>query len=123
KDRTVQRRKIIVMLRHDLAEPLFDEVGMFADRLADRQENNTRLLEFFAEGRRDDDAIEHGIDRNLARAFDAGKNLLLLDRDAKLLVDLEDFGIDLVEAVQLGLRLGRGIIISILIIDRRDVEL
>ena len=69
------------------------------------------------------DAVEHRVDRDLARAFDAGEHLLLLDRDAELLVDAQDLGIDLVEAAELGLRLGRGVIISVLVIDRRDVEL
>jgi hypothetical protein len=39
------------------------------------------------------------------------------------LIDAQDFGIDLVEAAQLRLGLGRGIIIGVLVIDRRDVEL
>ena len=49
------------------------------------------------------DAVEHRVDRDLARAFDPGEHLLLLDRDAELLVDAQDFGIDLVEAAELGL--------------------
>ena len=69
------------------------------------------------------DAVEHRVDRDLARALDAGEHLLLLDRDAELLVDAQDFGIDLVERAELRLRLGLGIIISVLEIDRRDVEL
>src|SRR3546814_12216361 len=78
---------------------------MLADRLADRQEDDARLLEFLAEGGRDADAVEHRVDCDLARALDPGEHLLLLDRDAELLVDLEDFGVDLVEAVELRLRL------------------
>ena len=43
-DRAVQRREVIVVLRHDLAEPLADEIGIFADRLADRAEDDARAL-------------------------------------------------------------------------------
>ena len=81
------------------------------------------LLQLLAEGGGDADAVEHRVDRDLARAFDAGEHLLLLDRDAELLVDAQDFGIDLVEAAELGLGLGRGVIIGVLVIDLRDVEL
>ena len=69
------------------------------------------------------DAVEHRVDRDLARALDAGEHLLLLDRDAELFVDAQDLGIDLVEAAELRLRLGLGIIIGVLEIDLRDVEL
>src|SRR5206468_7391692 len=61
-------------------------------------------------------------DLDLARAFDAGEDLLLLQRNAELGVNLEDLGIDLVEARQLGLGLGRGVVIGILVIDRRSEE-
>ena len=77
-------------------------------------------LQFLAEGGGDADAVEHRVDRDLARAFDPGEHLLLLDRDAELFVDAQDFGIDLVEAAELGLGLGRGVIISVLVIDRRE---
>jgi hypothetical protein len=71
----------------------------------------------------DADAVEHRVDRDLARAFDPGEHLLLLDRDAELLVDVEDLGIDLVEALERGALLGRGVIERVLVIDRRVAEL
>jgi hypothetical protein len=43
-------------------------------------------------GRCDRDAVEHRVDRDLARALDSGEHLLLLDRDAELLVDAQDLG-------------------------------
>jgi len=93
------------------------------DRLADRAENNARVLQFLAEGGCHRDAVKHRVHRDLARALDPGENLLLLDRDAELFIDAQDFGIDLVEAAELFLRLGLGIIIGVLIVDHRNVEL
>ena len=80
-------------------------------------------VEFLAEGGGDRDAVEHRVDRDLARAFDPGEHLLLLDRDAELLVDAQNFGIDLVEAAERRLLLRLGVIICVLIIDRRDGQL
>ena len=89
---------------------------MLADRLGDGQEDDPGA---FSSSRKvvATDAVEHRVDRDLARALDPGEHLLLLDRDAELLVDPQDFGIDLVEAAELGPRLGRGVIISVLVID------
>ena len=122
-DRGVEAGEQIVALRNDRAEVFLDEVGIFLDRFADRQEDHPGAQQFLAEGGRDADAVEHRIDRDFARAFDPGEHLLLLDRDAEFLIDAQDFGIDLVERSKLWLRLGRGVIISVLIIDRRNVEL
>src|SRR3546814_3309099 len=81
KDRAVQGREIIVVYRHDLAEPRLHHLGIFADRLADRQEDHPCLLQLLAKGGRDRNAVEHRVDRDLARALDPGEHLLLLDRD------------------------------------------
>ena len=67
------------MHRHDLAQPALHQFRIFADRLADREEDHARLLQFVTEGGGDADRIEHGIDR------DTRKNLLL---DNLLLVDI-----------------------------------
>ena len=123
KDRAVERREIIVVHRHDAAEPFLHQLGIFADCLADRQENHPGALQLLAEGRRDAHAVEHRVDRDLARALDAREHFLLLDRDAELFINLENLGVDLVERRQLRLRLGRRVIISVLVIDRRDIEL
>ena len=42
-------------------------------------EDDPRLLQLLAEGRRHRDAVEHRVDRDLARALDPGEHLLLLD--------------------------------------------
>src|SRR5690606_13044144 len=102
-DRAVEGGEVVVALRHDTAEPLLHQLRMLADRLADGKEDDAGLLQFLAERGGDRNAVEHRIDRDLARAFDAGEDLLLLDRDAELLVNLADLGIDLVEAGELGL--------------------
>src|SRR3546814_2098152 len=68
-DRAVERREIIVVHRHDLSEPLFHQLGIFADRFGDGEEDHPRALQFLAEGRRDADAVEHRVDRDLARAL------------------------------------------------------
>ena len=118
------------MLRHDLAEPFADEIGIFLDRLADAAEDDARAFQFLAEGGRDRHRIEHRIDRDaafrqavLAELLDAREHLLLGDRDAEFLVHAQDFGIDLVEAPKLGLRLRLGVIKSVLIVDRVHPEL
>ena len=81
---------------------------------------------FFSSSRKvvaTDDAVEHRIDGHARRALDAGEHLLLLERDAELLVGTADLGIELVERSQLRLLLRRRIIISVLVIDFGDVEL
>src|SRR3546814_4889464 len=80
-------------------------------------------LQFLAEGRRDADAVEHRVDRDLARALDAREHLLLLDRNAELFIDLENLGIDLVERAEFGLRFRRRVIIRVLIVDRKSTRL
>ncbi len=123
KDRAVQCRKIIVVHRHDLAEPLFHQLRIFTDCFGYAAEDDARAFKFGAEGGGDGYAVEHRIDRHLARAFDPGEHFLLGNRDAEFLVNAQNFGIDLIERSELRLCLGLGVIISVLIIDRRHVEL
>ena len=98
KDRAVQGGKEVVMHRHDLAEPALHQVRVFADRFRNRKEDHPGLFQFLAEGGGDRNRIEHRIDRHLARAFHPGEHLLLFERNAQLFIDLEDLGIDLIEA-------------------------
>ena len=92
-------------------------------RLGDRAEDDAGLGKLLLEGRDDRDGIEHRIDRDaaarLARPFDAGEDRPLVQRNAELLVDLQELGIDLVERLRPRGRLRRGVIIEILIVDRR----
>src|SRR4029079_13586107 len=122
-DRAVQTGEVIVTLRNDAAQILSNQIRVLADRLTDAEENDARLLQLLAKGRRDRHAVEHGIDGNARRAFDPREDLLLLDRDSELLVDTKDFGIDFVKAAELRLLLRRRVIISVLVIDLGNVEL
>ena len=85
---------------------MLNQVGMLADRFGDGEEDDSGLLQLLAEGGGDGDAVEHGVDRDLGRAFDSGEHLLLLDRNAELLVGAADFGIELVESASFGFALG-----------------
>ena len=76
------------------------------------------LLELVLERRGDRDAVEHGVDGDL----DAGEPLLLLQRDAELVVVSRELGIDLVEALELGLRLGRRVVDDVLVVDLRVID-
>ena len=95
------------------------------------------LLQLLLEGGRDRDAVEHGIDRDaVARrcrlavlaefrflAHDAEQRLALAQRDAELLVGLEDLGIDVVERLRRLEVARRGIIVGVLIVDRPVFDL
>ena len=113
---------------------------MLAQRLRDRHEDHAGLLQLFLEGRGDRNRIEHGVDRDaVARreglailanftlfrllAHNAEQRLALAQRNAELVVGLEDFGIDVVERLR-RLEVGRrGIIVGVLIVDRPVVDL
>jgi hypothetical protein len=85
-------------------------------RLRERAEDDPLLLELGPEGGGDRDAVEDGVDR------DAGEPLLLGQRDAQLLVCLQQLGIDLVQAGELLALLGRGVVDDLLIVDLRVVD-
>ncbi len=123
KHRAVQAGKIIVLHGHDTAQPFLDQVGIFLHRFGNRQEDHAGLEQFGAEGGGHRHAVKHRIHGHAARAFNTGQHLLLFDRDAQLFIGAADFGIELVQRCQGRLGLGRGVIIGILIIDRRDVQL
>ena len=89
---------------------------MLVDRLGHGAEDDAGLLQLLLEGGDDGDAVEHGIDRNL-RGLDASQNLLLAERNAELLVDAQQFGIDIVDRLRTRRRFRRRIIIEFLIVD------
>src|SRR5512139_931871 len=97
---------------------------MLADCLRHRHEDHADFLQLFLEGRRDRDRIEHRIDRDAPLALgahDAGEDLLFAQRNAELLICLENFRIDFIERGQ-RLLLRRGIIIGVLIVDLGIVD-
>jgi len=69
------------------------------------------------------DAVEHGVDRHLRGALDAGEHLLLLDRDAELLVTRRISGSTSSRLPSFFPFALARLIISVLKIDLGDVEL
>ena len=112
-DGGVERRKEIVRHRNDAAEIFLHQIRIVADGLRNRAEDDARLFQLFLEGGDDRHAVENGIHR------DARQHLLLLERNAELLIGFEKLGVHLVEAFGPGGLLGRGIIVSVLIVHRR----
>ena len=95
-DRAVQCRKIIVVHRHNLAEPLLHELRIFLDRLADRSENYPSAFQLGAKGRRNRNRVKHRINRNLARTLYSGKDLLFFNGNTELFVNPQNLRIDLI---------------------------
>ena len=122
-DRAVQRCKIIVMHRHNLAEPFLHQLRIFLNRLRYAAENHASTFKFCAKGGGDRNTVEHGVHSHAARALDASQHFLLCNRDAQLLINTQNFGVYLVQRAKLWLGLRLGVIISVLIIDWRHVEL
>ena len=122
KDRRIQRRIEIVGIGHDGAEIFAHQLRMVLQRLGDRAEDDAVALQLLLEGGGDRDRIEHGVDRDLRRALHAGEHLLLLQRNAELLVGAQQFRIDLVEALRPFRVLGRGVVVDVLEVDRRIVD-
>ncbi len=75
------------------------------------------LLELVLEGRRDGDAVEHRVDGH------AGEPLLFLEGNPELVVRVEQLRVDLVEALELLLRLRRRVVVHVLVVDLRVVDL
>ena len=106
--RRIEGGEEIVGHRHHRTQILLHELGVLADRLRDRHEDHAGLPELLLEGGRDRDGVEHGIDRDPAPriahaaviAHHARQHLLLAQRNAELLVGLEDLGVDLVERLR-----------------------
>ena len=107
---------------------------MLAQRLGDRHEDHAGLLQLFLEGGGDRNRVEHRVDRDapvavlgrlavLARlAHDAEQRLALAQRDAELVVGLQDLRIDVGERLRRLEVLGRGVVVGVLIVDRAIVD-
>jgi hypothetical protein len=106
--RRVQAGVLVVARRHHRAQVLAHHFRMLADRLGDRAEDDALLLELALEGGGDRDAVEDRIDR------DPGQHLLLLERDAELLVGAQELRVDLVQALGTFAGLGRGVVVGVL---------
>ena len=109
--RRIERGEEVVGHRNHRAEILLHQVGMLAQRLGDRHEDHADLLQLFLEGGGDRNGIEHRVDRDAAAAIasprrlavlthDAEQRLALAQRDAELVVGLQDLRIDVVERLR-----------------------
>ncbi len=107
----VQGGEEVVIVRNHRTEVLLHQLGILPDRFRDGAEDHPMLLELLAERRCDGDRIEHGVHRHARQPFP------LLDGDPELLECLEQLGVDLFEAVQLGPLFGSRVIADGLIVD------
>ena len=103
--------------RHHGPEILAHQIGIFADGLRDRHEDHAGFRQLFLEGRGDRDGIEHRVDRDAAPRLDACQHLLLAQRDAELLVGLENLRVDLVQGLRRRDSLRRGVVVDVVVID------
>ena len=93
---------------------------MVRDAVREGAKDDPLLFEFGFVGRRDGDAVEHGIDCHpRLYACDA---FLLQQRDPKLFIGLAQLGIDFVEAVEFGHLFGGGVVDDVLVVDLRVVN-
>ena len=100
--RRIERREEVVGHRHDRAEILLHQLGMLADRLRHRQ----KMTPAFASSSLKVVTTEtlsntaSTATRSPRLFATTGKDLLLAQRNAELLVGAQDFRIDLVERLQ-----------------------
>ena len=115
-DRGIQRRVEIVCRRDHRAQIFPHELGMVLHGLREGTKDHAGLGELGLEGSGDGDGIEDGVHRD-TRTLHAGEDLLLDERNAQFGIDLQEFGIDLVQRLGARRRLRRGEIIEILEVD------
>ena len=116
-DRRVQGGEEIVARGHHGAQVLPHEFGMIFYRFRERAENHAGLLQFVTEGRPDRDRIEDRVHR------DTGQAGPFVQWHAQLVIGLQQFGVDLVQALRPVLvRLRRGKIGNGLEVDRVDLQ-
>ena len=130
-DRAVEGGVVVVAIGDDRAEVLLDEFGVLLDRLLDAHEEDAKFGELFLERGDDGDRVDDRIYRNAAQvhgvgegvggtcgvALDVQEDLLLLDRDAELLEGAQNLGIGVLQGVQQGFLLGRGVVADRLEVD------
>ena len=116
-DGGVQRREEVVGVGHHGAEIRLDQRRVLAHRFGERAEDDALLGQLVLERGGDGDAVEHRIDRHPREGG------ALVQRDPELFVGLEQFGIDLVEALRaVVLRFRGGVVRDLVVVDRWVVE-
>ena len=117
KHRRIQCCIKVVSGRHHGSQILTHEFGMIGHGFRQRAEDHSRLRQFVLEGRRDRYAIKHRIHRHPRKRF------LLFQGDAELVVSLDQFGVNFVQAFRPVLvALGRRVVADRLKIDRVMVD-
>ena len=85
---------------------------MLLHRFGEGAEDNSQISQLLLERGRHGDAVEHRIDRHTRQL------LLLLERNAQLLVGAQDLRIEFLQALEAGLLFGRGVVDDVLVVDR-----
>ena len=120
-DRTVERGKEIVGLRHHGPDIFLHQLGVFAHRLRDCAENDARLCQLRLEGGANRHAVKHGIHGDaarLVRAFDTSQKHLFLQRNSQLGIGCQQLRVHLVQRLRLAGHAFRfGVVELVLIID------
>ena len=116
-DGRVQCREEIVADGDHRAQILADQVRILLHGFGEGTKDDADFVQLGLEGGGDGNAIEHGIHR------DAGEDGLLLQGDAELGVGLEQFRVDIVQALgAVAIGLGRGVINNVLVVDLGVVD-
>ena len=116
-DRRVEGGVEVVGDRHDGADVLLHDLRTLLHRFRDRAEDDALLFELRLVSGRDRDRIEDRVDS------DARKHLLLLERDAELVVGLQQLRIDLVQTLRpVVIAFRRGVVVGVLEVDSRIVD-
>ena len=106
----VEGGEIVVRIRHDRSEIFAHQFRMLLHRVGYRAEYHASLRQLRLEGRGHGDTVENRIHRH-------PQPFLFSQRNTELLVGLQEFRIDLVEAGQLRLLLRGRIVAEALVVD------
>ena len=110
-DGSVEGGVEVVSVGDDGAEVLAYKVRVVLDGLRERGEDDAKFGELRLKCGGDGHAVKDGVDR------DACQHLLLLERDSQLFEGGQDLGVNFVEAAELFLLLGGGVVNDVLEID------
>jgi hypothetical protein len=108
---------LVVGIGHHGAQVLAHQLRVFLDRLGHGAEDHPHVMKLLLEGGGHRDAVEHRVDRH------AGEPLLLHQGNAELLVGAQQLRVDLVQALRPLGGLGGGVVVGVLVVDRREGDL
>ncbi len=113
KHRGIQAGEKVVRVRHDRPQIFFHQIGVVLHGFGNRRKDNALLGQPVAERRRDGNAVEHSVNG------DAGQHFAFVQRHAKFFIGFHQLRINFRFLV----RFRRGVIINVLIVDRRIFNL